>query len=29
MGITQMDAVREMHKLDAAFLNPDKIKGLT
>lgn len=29
MGITQMDAVKEMEKLDAAFLNPDKIKGLS
>ena len=29
MGITQMDAVKEAEKLDAAFLNPDKIKGLS
>jgi hypothetical protein len=29
MGITQMDAVKEMEKLDAAFLNPDKVKGLS
>ena len=29
MGITQMDAVKEAEKLDAAFLNPDKTKGLS
>lgn len=29
MGVTQMDAVKEAEKLDAAFLNPDKIKGLS